>query len=395
MKNLFTTSLDYEQLINQYGSPLLVLDTATVRFQYRELKRALPGVTLHYALKPLPHPDMIATLKAEGASFDLASNGEVDLVREQSVDPSTCIHTHPIKKQKDIEYALEYGNKIFVFDNETELFKFETFKEEANLLLRVSFPNPETKVDLSKKFGCMPENVLSLLRLAHKNGYKVVGLSFHVGSQVASSKRHVEAINACLDLISQAAQEGINLEILDIGGGFPVDYKNAEAVDIYSFCEPIRNALAKAPSYLRLLAEPGRFLSAPAMVNICSVVGIAERFGKPWYYLDDGVYCSYSGQIFDHVVYPKYSLSQLSPVVDSEIEEVPSVLAGPTCDSIDVIAEDQSLPRLKVGDLLVGKMMGAYTIATATEFNFVRKTQILTVDLEHESSCELEVVKVA
>ena len=372
MNSQFVSGIDYRGLVAQYGSPLLVLDQAAVRHQYRSLVAALPGVTLHYALKPLPHMGVIDVLKSEGASFDLATNGEVDLMREAQINPNECIHTHPIKRDSDIRYALDYGCNTFVFDNPVELQKFVDYKDQARLLLRVSFPNPETKVDLSKKFGCTPDMVLPLLRQAKELGIQVVGLSFHVGSQVPNAKRHVEAIEACNELLRQTADQGLGLQILDIGGGFPVDYAGGE-LDIHAFCAPIRAALANTPAGIRLIAEPGRFISAPAMTSIASVMGKAERFGRTWYYLDDGLYGSYSGQLFDHVFYPKST-----PYAKGE--RFPAVLAGPTCDSIDVIAEEIMLPELELGELVVGRMMGAYTWASATEFNFFRRTNIIVMD---------------
>ena len=378
MNTLFAANLNFRSLVENYGSPLLVLDQATIRFQYTELQKALPNVTLHYALKPLPLAEMVTNLNELGSSFDLATNGEVDLVRSCGVDPKKCIHTHPIKRHEDIAYALDYGCNIFVFDNIVELEKFIPFSDKVKLLLRVSFPNPEVKVDLSKKFGCLPEEVLPLLRRARELNIPLYGLSFHVGSQVPNANRHFEAIESCASLLHEARNESINLEVLDIGGGFPVDYATAEQNDIYSFCTSIREALTLIPQGIRVLAEPGRFLSAPVITSICSVVGKSMRFGRPWYYLDDGVYCSYSGQIFDHVVYPKYT-----PYSTGVLKS--SVLAGPTCDSIDVIAEDIMIPELEVGDLIVGRMMGAYTISTATEFNFIRKTPIIVIDSEREA----------
>ena len=372
MNSQFVSGIDYRGLVAQYGSPLLVLDQAAVRHQYRSLVAALPGVTLHYALKPLPHMGVIEVLKSEGASFDLATNGEVDLMREAQINPNECIHTHPIKRDSDIRYALDYGCNTFVFDNPVELQKFVDYKDQARLLLRVSFPNPETKVDLSKKFGCTPDMVLPLLRQAKELGIQVVGLSFHVGSQVPNAKRHVEAIEACNELLRQTAEQGLGLQILDIGGGFPVDYAGGE-LDIHAFCAPIRAALANTPAGIRLIAEPGRFISAPAMTSISCVMGKAERFGRTWYYLDDGLYGSYSGQLFDHVFYPKST-----PYAKGE--RFPAVLAGPTCDSIDVIAEEIMLPELELGELVVGRMMGAYTWASATEFNFFRRTNIIVMD---------------
>lgn len=222
------------------------------------------------------------------------------------------------------------------------------------------------------------------MQSAHELGFNVIGLSFHVGSQVPNIKRHVEAVKACLNIIDKAKSLGIFLEILDIGGGFPVDYNNAKEIDIVSFCAPLRDALSMVPKELKIIAEPGHFLSTPCMFSIASVVGRATRFDKSWYYLDDGVYCSYSGQIFDHVVYPKFVLKN-GP-------KLPSVLAGPTCDSIDIIVEDKELPDLAIGDLVIGKMMGAYTIATATDFNFLPRARIITIDLANDNAEDATVV---
>lgn len=351
-----------------------------MRFQYRELARALPGVVLHYALKPLPNPRAVEALIEEGSCFDLASRGEIDLVRSLNIDPRQCIHTHPIKKDLDIRYALEYGCRTFVADNAEEAKKFIPYRDRVRLLIRVSFPNPETQVDLSRKFGVIPENCLDLIKAARELGLDICGVSFHVGSQVPNANRHAQAIRECAKILREAREAGVGLTVLDIGGGFPVDYEHAKPTDMYKFCAPIRAALGEIPADVRVIAEPGRFISAPAMINICSVVGKAYRFGKPWYYLDDGVYCSYSGQIFDHVVYPKFA-----PYADGPAAE--SVLAGPTCDSIDIIAENIPLPDLDIGDVIVGKMMGAYTISTATEFNFIGKTDILVIDTERDPGC--------
>ncbi|WP_341502548.1 type III PLP-dependent enzyme [Gallaecimonas sp. GXIMD4217] len=369
----------YRQLHDQLGGPVQVLDCDAVRANYRQLCQALPGVELHYALKPLPHEAVVATLLAEGASFDLASNGEVDLVASLGVPAARCIHSHPIKRQGDIDHALAQGVSTFVVDNVHELAKFRPYGERVALLLRVSFPNPELKVDLSKKFGCLPEAVAPLLSLARAWGIPMAGLSFHVGSQVKTAERHAQAIRTSLALIRQARAEGHGLRVLDIGGGFPVSYhpgvKESQRPDLVSFCAPIREALAEAPADLRLIAEPGRCLVANAVTLVTRVMGLSERQGLPWYYLDDGVYGSFNGLMFDDAAYPLYV----------EAKEGPwraSVLAGPTCDSIDVISEGLLLPELNEGDLLVARMMGAYSWAAASEFNFFRRAQFFVVNGE-------------
>jgi len=361
-----------KHLAARYGSPLFIIDAARVRLQYRRLAAALPGVDLHYALKPLPHSSIVNTLQAEGAFFDLATNGEVELVRRLNVAPERCIHTHPIKRDSDIRTALAYGVKRFVVDNPDELRKFAKYRTRSSLLIRVSFSSPEARCDLSRKFGCDPESVAGLLRLAAELRIKIDGLSFHVGSQAAGPAMFVAAIARCGELLRMAAQMGHAPGILDIGGGFPVEYLQ-RCMPIEEFCVPIVAALKELPPSMRVIAEPGRYISAPAAISVASIMGRALRGGRWWYYLDDGLYGTYSGQMYDHAAYPVEALVPAG-------KTYPSVLAGPTCDSIDVINEHLELPELDVGDLIIGRAMGAYTWASASEFNFFPRATVLALD---------------
>jgi len=364
---------EIRRLVGEFGSPLLILDCERVRVQFRKLSKALPHVQLHYALKPLPHPAVVQTVLAEGGFLDLATTGEVQLVQRLGVAPARCIHTHPIKRPADIANALAYGVRTFVADNPDEVRKFARLSGVAQLLLRVSFRAPGAVCDLSRKFGCDPEQLLELARLAADLGISVRGLSFHVGSQTVDATKHVEAVNACAQLMRAARREKLGaFDLLDIGGGFPIDY--AQPVqDIGRFCAPLRAALAQLARRVRVIAEPGRYIVGPAAIGVASVMGRAQREGHWWYYLDDGLYGSYSGQLFDHARYPVEPLR-------ASAEQLPAVLAGPTCDSIDVIAENLMLPKLKVGDLLVGRAMGAYTWASATEFNFFPRATVVAVN---------------
>jgi ornithine decarboxylase len=361
------------RLVAEFGSPLLIIDCERVRRQFRQLQKALPGVDLHYALKPLPHPAVVQTVLDLDGYLDLATAGEVELVARLGADPERCIHTHPIKRDIDIRAALDRGVRVFVADNPDEVRKFARYAGRAELLLRVSFRSPGAVCDLSRKFGCDPEDLLALARLAHKQGVEIRGLSFHVGSQAADPGKHVEAIEACAKLLAAARREKLGaLDTLDIGGGFPIDY-GQQAPAIQRFCAPIRAALAKLPKRIRIIAEPGRYIVGPAAIGVSSVMGRAKREGHWWYYLDDGLYGSYSGQLFDHAKYPVEALRREGPLL-------PSVLAGPTCDSIDVIGENLMLPQLEAGDLIVGRAMGAYTWASASEFNFFPKAMVVSVN---------------
>jgi ornithine decarboxylase len=360
------------RLVGEFGSPLLIVDCERIRAQFRKLARALPGVDLHYALKPLPHAAAVRTVIEVGGFLDLATTGEVQLAARLGVLPERCIHTHPIKTERDIRNALHFGVRTFVADNADEVDKFASFTERAELLLRVSFRSPGAVCDLSRKFGCDPEEALELARRAADLGIAVRGLSFHVGSQAPASGKHVEAIAACASLLATARRERLGaLDTLDIGGGFPIDYLHKSA-QIGRFCAPIRAALARLPRRLRIIAEPGRYIVGPAAIGVASVMGRARREGRWWYYLDDGLYGSYSGQLYDHARYPIEALRTGEPA--------PCVLAGPTCDSIDVITENVLLPPLRAGDLVIGRAMGAYTWASASEFNFFPKATVVAVN---------------
>ncbi|MEX1993759.1 MAG: type III PLP-dependent enzyme [Steroidobacteraceae bacterium] len=365
-----------EALVACHGSPLLVIDCNILRRQYHALAAALPGVDLHFALKPLPEKTTVQVLAREGSWFDLATNGEVDLVRDAGIPAARCIHTHPIKRDSDIRHALDYGVSTFVVDNPDEIAKFLPYRDRARLLLRVAFSSRAAVVDLSRKFGCEPAAALDLIALAAGSGIRFIGFSFHVGSQVTRPDMYVHAIETCGGLIADAAARGHGpLDTLDIGGGFAIDYLEP-APAIGEFCRPIRAALARLPKDVRVIAEPGRFICGPAGIALSTVMGRSERGGRWWYYLDDGIYCTFSGQLYDHSRFP------VEPVRAHAGPRRPCVLAGPTCDSGDVIAEDLPMPELAIGDLLIARQVGAYTSATATDFNFFPRARVLHVNVE-------------
>ena len=387
-----SSSFDEKAFIQQqasvHGSPLLLVDTAKIRSQYRLLQAALPGVDLHFALKPLPHRAVVDTLASIGAYFDLATTGEVELIAASGIAADRTIHTHPIKRDIDIRNALAYGTRTFVVDSLNELAKFKNYTDQARVLVRLSFPNPAVFSDLSRKFGCSPHKAIDIIQQAHEWGIDVYGLSFHVGSQTLDSSQYTNAINKSLKVFAQVRELGLpELRCLDIGGGFPVNYAS-EGINIVDYCAPIRDALTQLPANVRLIAEPGRFIVAPAVISVASVMGQAERNGVTWYYLDDGVYGSFSGIMFDHGAYPIEALSDSNELTQC-------VLAGPTCDSIDVVSESIMLPKLNDGDLLIARMMGAYTWASATEFNFFPKAKLVSYDSAQLGILSLPSLKVA
>lgn len=356
--------------VERYGSPLLLLSKDQVKENYSVLKKCLPSVDLYYAVKSNPNIELLKAVKEVDGFFDLASAGEIKILKELNIPASKCIYTHPIKKKEDIKNALDYGVKLFIIDNEYEIPKLIEFKKNMDVLIRISISNPDCPVDLSLKFGAEPKDALDLIKKAHNEGISVKGISFHVGSQNVNAYKYIEALEFCKDIFKLAALEEIYFDTLDIGGGFPVSYtKNIMPID-YS-CSIINNYLEKNFQNCRLIAEPGRFISATSMTLIASVVGKSKRKGIYWYYLDDGLYSTFTGKVFDACDY--------KILTEKSGEPKACVIAGPTCDSFDIIYKNILLPELDIGDILIFPNMGSYTNASATNFNCIEPTKIVVI----------------
>jgi ornithine decarboxylase len=360
-------------LVARHGTPLLMLQPHLVARRYRQLTESLPGFRLHYAVKALPHPIVLSTLAVCGGGFDVASSGEVDQLQQLGLPMERCIHTHPIKKPADIDHAYAAGVRTFVVDNPCEVAKFAGRPDDIELLVRLAFRNPTAKSDLSSKFGVEIGDAELLVKHVIAAGAKFAGFSFHVGSQSSTVEPYRRALRGTLDLVTHVEDTlGVRSRVIDIGGGFPVNYRE-EMPDIGVISEIVDDVLGDARNEFTLLAEPGRFLVADCMTLVTSVVGSAVRDGRMWHYLDDGLYGSYSNVMAEDVHPPILAMREL----DADTDHEPVTLAGPTCDSTDVIAREYPMPILDVGDLVVSPMMGAYTSATSSRFNGIPATPIV------------------
>jgi len=290
----------------QHGTPLLVVSKRRIEDKIQIWKDYLPQVQMYYAVKANPNPEILKIINSSNEYFDICSNAEIEVVKAFGVKGSNMLHTHPIKRDQDIRFALENGVNWFVFDNEYELQKFLPYKDRVNLLMRISFPNPDCVVNLSYKFGADPVQSIELALMARDMGLNVKGLCFHVGSQNLNPFKYVDAIAECKRIFNLLALQGLILEVLDIGGGFPVEY-NEHIMPLRNFFNPIYDALNRYFSNTRIIAEPGRFVVADAVDLILTVIGKAKRDNVWWYYVDDGVYGSFSGKVFDHCDYPLLS----------------------------------------------------------------------------------------
>jgi len=364
----------FAALAERHGTPLLVLQPHMVARRYRELTAKLPDFRMHYAVKAAPHPMVLSTVAICGGGFDVATSAEVDLLQQLGLPMHRCIHTNPIKKPADIDHAYAAGIRTFVVENPCEAEKFAGRPADIELLVRLSFRNPAAKSDLSSKFGVEPAGAELLVKHVIAAGVQFAGFSFHVGSQSASAQPYGAALRDTLGLIAQISESlGVHSRVIDIGGGFPVAYREpVPPLDVIA--EVIDEALGSARADFTFLAEPGRYLAADCMTLLTSVVGTAERDGQRWHYLDDGVYGSYSNVMTEDVHPPIIALRELTQ--DAVTTEAVT-LAGPTCDSADVIARDYPMPSLEVGDLVVSPMMGAYTAVTSSRFNGIAATPIV------------------
>jgi ornithine decarboxylase len=366
----------WRALIAQHGTPLLVLDPYRVVEQCRTLATQLAGFRLHYAVKTSSHPAVLRAVAAAGCGFDVATRAEVDLVEALGLPLDRCINTNPVKKLADIDRSYVAGIRTFVVDNPVEAQKFTGLPADIEVLVRLAFPNPTAKSDLSTKFGVHPAEAELVVKQVLATGVGFGGFSFHVGSQGTTAEPYRAALRGTLELVDHIGETyGVATGTIDIGGGFPVTYRETMPT-IDTIAAVVDEELGSRRDEFTLLAEPGRFLAADSMTLLASVVGSAVRDGRQWHYLDDGLYGSYSNVMTEDVHPPILALRE---IVDEVTGDEPVTLAGPTCDSADVVARDYPMPTLDVGDVVVSPMMGAYTSVTSSRFNGIPATPIVEV----------------
>lgn len=374
------------QLAKIHSTPLVVVDHKVLRENYQQFRKHLPRVQVYYAVKANSDPAIVQTFYDEGASFDVASMAEFLIVHEKIKHLSAreqqdyiwdrIIYANPIKAIETLKQLDQY-KPLITYDNHEEVLKIARHAPHSGLVLRVAVPNTGSIVELSSKFGALPGEAVDLIAFAHNNKLEVEGLSFHVGSQCMNVQNYVQALHLTAGIFSEAKTRGFNLKLLDIGGGFPAHYDDSVPA-FKSLAETINAELDRLfPEPIEILAEPGRFLVASAATAVSQVVGKTVRGGKLCYYLDDGVYHTYSGVIFDHCQYHLKSFrkdpTQLCAVF------------GPTCDALDTISLAEQLPDMDLGELVYSENMGAYCAASSTYFNGFPPAKVVHVNRDPSS----------
>lgn len=370
-KEWVLTFEEARKMVNLYGSPLMVVSAQVLNEKVEMLQKYLPQVKIYYAMKANPAEVIVKHLAKQGICFDVASAGEMRQLASYGIAGDRMVYANPTKTEKGLLAAKECGVSRMTFDSEAEIDKMAQSQPGATVLLRIQINNPDALVDLNSKFGITPEKAPEIWRKAHEAGLDMAGLCFHVGSQSLTTQGYLNALHACRELFDKAAEEGLNFRILDIGGGFPIR-KNGFTPDVPEFLKEIQETLSALFPKTEILSEPGRFICGEAATVIASVIGVTERRGKPFYTLDEGVYGAFTAKFFDHW--------DFEPRLESTEEKEVACLAGPSCDSVDILVDDYQLPPLKLGDLLLFDNAGAYTYASATTFNGFDILKVVMVD---------------
>jgi ornithine decarboxylase len=371
------------KLAKQHGTPLFVVDHEQLRKNFQQFRKYLPRVQPYYAVKANSLPEIVRTLYLAGGSFDVASWPEFELVYENIKGLSAkdrqdyiwdrIIYANPIKAVETLQQLDQY-KPLVTYDNFDEIRKIAKYAPHAGLALRIKVPNTGSVVELSSKFGADAGEAVALIKAAHEAGLVVEGLSFHVGSQCTNFENYVQAINLARNIFDEAASHGFHLLRLDIGGGFPAPYDD-EVKPFRSLARVLNRELDRLFPNTEILAEPGRFMVATACALVASIIGKAERNGKLCYYINDGVYHTFSGVIFDHCKYPIHAFKDGQKRICS--------VFGPTCDALDTIALAEELPEtLELGDLVYSPNIGAYSHASSTSFNGFPPAKVVHIHQE-------------
>ena len=354
----------------QPATPCVVVDLDIVEQNYLTLARALEPAQVYYAIKANPAPKILRLLARRGACFDVASRGEVDLCLSLGIDPARLSFGNTIKKQADIAYAFDKGVRLFAFDAEEELGKLAAAAPGARVFCRVLVAGSGAEWPLSRKFGCTPAMAASLLATARERGLDACGLSFHIGSQQTDLGQWDKVLGQIAALFAEIRARGVDLRLVNLGGGFPSRYRQ-DVPSVEAYGAAVMAALRRHfPGNLpELIVEPGRGIVGDAGVIETEVVLVASKDAadpQRWVYLDVGKFSGLA-ETMDEAI--KYRLT--TPHDGGAVG--PVILAGPTCDSADILYERSgySLPlALKAGDKVRILSCGAYTTTySSVSFN--------------------------
>lgn len=346
--------------VSDERSPYLLIDKDVVREKVELIGKNIKNSKVFYAVKANPDREVLAYLNTLGIGFEIASEGELKILADLGVEPERIITSNPVKTLVFLDQAVSYGIDYYAFDSIAEVDKLSRYAPNSSVYVRLTVPNEGSEWPLSKKFGVEIEDALNLLLYSKDKGLNPVGITFHVGSQCNNAYNWNTSIEKAKDLWEMAADKGIMLSMINLGGGYPIRYTK-DVINIESIEKTVNRLISeKFPPDLTVFIEPGRAIIGDAGVFVTSVIGKSRRSGQDWLYIDVGVF----NGLMESIGGIKYSY-----VVGSRNEPRLWTIAGPSCDSFDVIDEGVLLPEPEVGNHLLILSAGAYTISYASEFN--------------------------
>lgn len=356
------------------NTPVLFISREKLRSNYLELRDALTGFEIAFAIKSNSHPGILEILRDAGSSFEVASWREIELLLSLKIPPEKIVFSNPVKPRDAIRRACESGVRVMSFDSLDEVEKFADFRDCVIPVLRIQVPNEGSLWPLTGKFGAATKNWASIFKLMEKHDLKLRGVTFHPGSQCETITGWDVAMKYAYDVIKMGMKRGHDMQILNIGGGFPIDLgrpipKSKKIAKVV--LKHLQSWKEDGYSPTRMLAEPGRFISGSAGVLAASVIGLAKREEK-WAFLDVGVFSGLMETI-DGITYPLVSSSKEKNKKDKVI------LCGPSCDSVDKMFTAE-LPQVHDGDILLFYGAGAYSTVYGSSFNGFPPPEVVFVD---------------
>lgn len=340
--------------------PYLLMDKTKIKKKVNSIGKNIKNAKVFYAVKAHPDIEILKLINSLGIGFEIASEGELNILSAIGVSKERIVSSNPIKSFRFLKMARDYGISHFAVDSKDEIIKLQKYSPGCNVYVRLSVPNEGSEWPLSKKFAAELDEAEELLVFAKKKGLKPVGITFHVGSQCTNIYSWNIALDKAKALWEKAEKKGIKLSILNIGGGYPIRYTK-DVVDIETIDKNVNTLIyEKFPKHTQIFIEPGRAVVGDAGVFVSRVIGKARRTDENWLYLDVGVF----NGLMESLGGIKYSY-----IVEGSKEVKKWTLAGPSCDSFDVIDRDIPLPEPDVGSLMLILSSGAYTISYASEFN--------------------------
>lgn len=352
-----------------YKTPYFYTDHIVLQKNYHTFTGLFDDVEIYYALKANSDPKVLTYLKDLGCGFEAASAYEIEILLNIGVNPDKIVYGTSIKPAEHVRLSHSAGVTRFAADSREEIKKIADNAPGSRLYVRTIVNDTGSVFMMSERFGTPPDTVEDLMFYARDLGLKLYGVSFYVGSQAAQADMWAQGIHTIRPIIESLYKQGVVLEAINIGGGFPVHYDNhQDAPELREIVVQIHNALHHLPYIPRMIMEPGRGLVATSTVLVSEIIARNDRSGKPWLCMDAGVYNAlYEALIHQGSTrYPVYPLHPPTEPAETQL----FTIAGPTGDSLDIVARDVALPSyLAVGDKLVFEHAGAYTIGMASRFN--------------------------